>query len=54
MPAGTRNVFLKYYTDSDSESSFLDNTRWSKPDLNGYVKAIHEVIDPIFETVENR
>lgn len=51
MPAGTRNVFLKYYTDSDSESSFLDNTRWSKPDLDGYVKAIHEVVNPIFDSI---
>lgn len=51
MPIGTRNVFLKYYSNSDTESSFIDSTRWSMPDLDGYMKEIHKIIDPIFRVV---
>ena len=51
MPIGTRNVFLKYYSNSDTESSFIDSTRWSMPDLDGYLKEIHKIIDPIFNVV---
>jgi uncharacterized protein with ParB-like and HNH nuclease domain len=51
MPIGTRNVFLKYYSNSDTESSFIDSMRWSKPDLEGYMREIHHIIDPIFNVV---
>lgn len=51
MPLCTRNVFLKYYTDSDTESSFIDATRWSRYDAKGYLKAIHDTLDPIFKVV---
>lgn len=51
IPIGTRNVFLKYYSNSDTESSFIDSTRWSMPDLYGYLKEIHKIIDPIFNVV---
>ena len=51
IPIGTRNVFLKYYSNSDTESSFIDSTRWSMPDLDGYLKEIHKIIDPIFNVV---
>ena len=51
MPLCTRNVFLKYYTDSDTESSFIDATRWSRYDAKGYLKAIHDTLDPIFKVI---
>lgn len=51
IPIGTRNVFLKYYSNSDTESSFIDSTQWSMPDLYGYLKEIHKIIDPIFNVV---
>jgi hypothetical protein len=47
----TRNVFLKYYTDSGNNSSYLDNIRWNSADKSGYMKAIHEIVDPIFDSV---
>lgn len=47
MPIGTRNVFLKYYTNSNTESSFIDAMRWSKPDMDGYMKEIHNTVDTI-------
>ena len=51
MPIGTRNVFLKYYTNSNTESSFIDAMRWSKPDMDGYMKEIHNTVDTIFNVV---
>lgn len=48
IPIGTRNIFLKYYTNSDQESSFIDSMRWSKPDLDGYMAEIHRTVDNIF------
>ena len=51
IPLCTRNVFLKYYTDSDNNSSYLDNMRWNSADKSGYMKAIHEIVDPIFDSV---
>lgn len=51
IPTATRNVFLKYYTDSEKHSSHLDRIRWNKSDREGYLKAIHQVVDPIFDSV---
>lgn len=51
IPLCTRNLFLKYYTDSDKESSYLDNMRWNSSDREGYMKAMHEAVDPIFDSV---
>ena len=51
IPLCTRNLFLKYYTDSDNDSSYLDMMRWNSSDREGYMKAIHEVVDPIFDSV---
>ena len=51
IPLCTRNLFLKYYTDSDKESSYLDNMRWNSSDRDGYMKAMHEAVDPIFDSV---
>ena len=51
IPLCTRNLFLKYYTDSDKESSYLDNMRWNSNDREGYMRALHEAVDPIFDSV---
>lgn len=51
IPTATRNVFLKYYTDSEQHSSHLDRIRWNKSDREGYLKAIHQMVDPIFDSV---
>lgn len=51
IPLCTRNLFLKYYTDSNKESSHLDMMRWNSADRQGYMKAIHEAVDPIFDSV---
>ncbi len=51
IPLCTRNLFLKYYTDSKKDSSYLDMMRWNSTDREGYMKAIHEAVDPIFDSV---
>ncbi len=51
IPTATRNVFLKYYTDSEHNSSHLDRIRWNKSDREGYLRAIHQIVDPIFDSV---
>lgn len=52
IPLCTRNLFLKYFTDSNNESSHLDNLRWNEADRLGYLRAIHEAVDPIFDSVK--
>jgi len=55
IPVGTRNVFLKYYTNSNIESSFIDALRWTKTDAECYLEEIHKVVDTIFNIVnENK
>lgn len=51
IPLCTRNLFLKYYTDSNNESSYLDTMRWNSSDREGYMMAMHEAVDPIFDSV---
>ena len=51
IPLCTRNLFLKYFTDSNKDSSYLDIMRWNSSDREGYMKAIHEAVDPIFDSV---
>lgn len=51
IPLCTRNLFLKYYTDSEIVTSYLDCMRWNRTDREGYMNAIHEVVDPIFDSV---
>lgn len=53
IPLCTRNLFLKYYTNSNIHSSFLDTLRWNSQDREGYLNAIHEAVDPIFDSVIN-
>ncbi|MEE1090531.1 MAG: hypothetical protein UH103_03790, partial [Paludibacteraceae bacterium] len=54
IPLCTRNLFLKYYTDSNTESSYLDLMRWNSSDREGYIKAIHQVVDPIFDSITKK
>lgn len=51
IPLCTRNVFLKYFTDSNKDSSWLDTMRWNSSDRKGYMKNIHDAVDPIFDSV---
>lgn len=51
MPVCTRNVFLKYYSDSRCNSSFIDMLRWNSQDQMDYMHAIHQVVDQIFDSV---
>jgi len=51
IPLCTRNLFLKYYTDSNNDSSYLDTMRWNSSDREGYMNAMHEAVDPIFDSV---
>ncbi len=41
IPLCTRNLFLKYYTDSEKVASYLDSMRWNRTDREGYMNAIH-------------
>ena len=50
IPVATRNLFLKYYTDSNTESSFIDALRWTRADAECYLQEIHKTVDPIFTT----
>ena len=54
IPIGTRNVFLKYYSNSDTESSFIDSMRWSMPDLDEYLREIHITVDDIFNVFNSK
>lgn len=51
IPLCTRNLFLKYFTNTDSESSYLDSMRWNEADRKGYMIAMHEAVDPIFDSI---
>lgn len=53
IPICTRNLFLKYYSDSNNKASYLDNLRWNKVDREDYMKALHNAVDPIFDSVKN-
>ena len=54
IPLCTRNLFLKYYTESDKEASQLDVMRWSMADRACYMKAMHDVVDVIFDSVTEK
>ena len=42
---------MKYFTNTDNESSYLDSMRWNEADRKGYMIAMHEVVDPIFDSI---
>lgn len=47
IPMCTRNLFMKYYTNSTKSFSYLDPIRWLKSDQDGYLDTIAEVLRPI-------
>lgn len=51
IPICTRNLFLKYYSNSNNGATYLDIMRWYSADREDYLKAMHEVVDPIFDSV---
>lgn len=53
IPLCTRNLFLKYFSDSNSNASYLDNMRWNSADRADYMKAIHKAVDPIFDSISD-
>ena len=52
IPVCTRNLFLKYYSDSNTGSSQLDMMRWNEQDRSCYLEEIHRIVDPILSIKE--
>lgn len=50
IPVCTRNLFLKYYSEEQTDSSQLDNMRWNKIDMDNYLNKLIDTITPIFNT----
>lgn len=48
IPVCTKNLFMKYYTQSEADSSQWKNC-WTDDDANHYLTSIHETIDWIFD-----
>ena len=48
IPIGTRSLFLKYFTSSETSVSQLQMFRWNEADRISYLEYIHTVIDPFF------
>ena len=48
IPFGTRSLFLKYFTSSETSVSQLQMFRWNEADRISYLEYIHTVIDPFF------
>lgn len=48
IPIGTRNLFLKYFSSSESSVSHLQQMRWGEADKKSYLEFIHKVLDPYF------
>lgn len=48
IPVCTKNLFMKYYTQHESDSSQWKNS-WTDEDAKHYLSAIHETIDWIFD-----
>ena len=51
IPVCTRNLFLKYFSNSNSNASYLDNMRWNSLDRADYMSALHKIVDPIFDSI---
>jgi uncharacterized protein with ParB-like and HNH nuclease domain len=49
IPIGTRNLFLKYYSNSKNSSSSLDLMRWNEADKDSYLDFIHSIVDHIID-----
>ena len=50
IPICTRNVFLKYYSNSKNHASFIDMLRWNTQDKKDYLKNICSTLKAIFES----
>ena len=56
IPICTRNLFLKYYSNSNHSSSFADVLHWNPEDRTDYVDAIVKTLNDIFtqkSSIEN-
>ena len=54
IPVCTRNLFLKYFSNSNSNASYLDSMRWNSSDRIDYMNAMHSVVDPIFDSIKEK
>lgn len=54
IPVCTRNLFLKYFSNSNSNASYLDNMRWNSSDRADYMSALHKIVDPIFDSIKEK
>lgn len=54
IPICTRNLFLKYFSNSNSNASYLDNMRWNSSDRADYMSALHKIVDPIFDSIKGK
>ena len=50
LPVCTRNLFLRYYSDKETDSSQFNNMHWTEKDMVKYEDAIIDMITPIFNT----
>ena len=48
IPIGTRNLFLKYFSSSESSVSHLQQMRWNEADKKSYLEYIHKILDPYY------
>lgn len=48
IPLCTKNLFLKFYTSSDQDSSQIDNIRWHDHDKECYMNAIIQKLEIFF------
>lgn len=52
IPMCTKNLFLKYYSKQDNQSSQWKN-KWNEQDAKAYLEAIHEKVDHLFKLENN-
>ena len=52
IPLCTRNVFLKYYSNSEKNISYLDTMRWNEDDKKDYINAIYKKVEVVFNSVK--
>lgn len=52
IPLCTRNVFLKYYSNSEKNTSYLDTMRWNEDDKKDYINAIYKKVEVVFNSVK--
>lgn len=48
IPIGTRNLFMKYFTNEQSSASALQLLRWNDNDKKSYLKFLHSIVDEYF------